>query len=355
MADETVKIQQSKKPDPAVKLPKQLQDQVAAVEAMMTKPAEIQQADGSKVQETPPQPTNPTPVVPEVGTLPTPAAPPASVSPPEGTPEPDQAVRSLQGRLEAERRNNQALTDRLANLENMLATMRVQGQGEPQPTAPTYEKLITDQEEQDYGKEMLDVVGRKAKEVYSPELHALGQRIKQLEGRLESVGTVMQRTSEEKVYDRLTDELPDWEQINVSPEFKGWLSHVDPFSGLPRQAMLTDAFSRHDADRVVRFFKGFVTEVTGTPDTPQAVRQAAPPLANGQASEQSPTLMDYAAPGRARSAPQSELPPEKPVYSQAQIAKFYADMRTGKWRGREADAAAIERDIFQAQHEGRIQ
>jgi hypothetical protein len=49
------------------------------------------------------------------------------------------------------------------------------------------------------------------------------------------------------------------------------------------------------------------------------------------------------------------LPPDKPVYTQAQIAKFSDDERRGLWRGRETDAAAIWQDIFRAQHEGRIQ
>ena len=78
----------------------------------------------------------------------------------------------------------------------------------------------------------------------------------------------------------------------------------------------------------------------------------APPLANGNGSGK-PSLQDFAAPGRARSAPQ-HLPPDKPVYTTAWIAKFTADKRTGKYRGREADAEAIEQDIYQAQHEGRI-
>jgi hypothetical protein len=49
------------------------------------------------------------------------------------------------------------------------------------------------------------------------------------------------------------------------------------------------------------------------------------------------------------------LPPDKPVYTHAWIAKFMDDKRVGKFRGREAEAEAIERDIYQAQHEGRIQ
>jgi hypothetical protein len=77
------------------------------------------------------------------------------------------------------------------------------------------------------------------------------------------------------------------------------------------------------------------------------------PPGDGQATAAS-ILEDFAAPGRARSAPQT-TPPEKPFYSQASIAKFYADKLAGKFRGREAEVAQVEADIFQAQHEGRIQ
>ena len=118
--------------------------------------------------------------------------------------------------------------------------------------------------------------------------------------------------------------------------------------------MLKEAFSRHEAGRVVSFFQGFLTEAAGPPhelpaQDPQ--RPLYPPSGNGSGK---PSLEQFAAPGRARSAPQ-ELPPDKPVYTHAWIAQFMADKRTGKYRGREADAEAIERDIFQAQHEGRIQ
>jgi hypothetical protein len=118
--------------------------------------------------------------------------------------------------------------------------------------------------------------------------------------------------------------------------------------------MLQEAFARHEAGRVVNFFRGFLTEATGTPpNDSRQPGQSAPPLANGNASGK-PSLEQFAAPGRARSAPQ-QLPPDKPVYTHAWIAQFMADKRTGKYRGRETDADAIERDIYQAQHEGRIQ
>jgi len=42
------------------------------------------------------------------------------------------------------------------------------------------------------------------------------------------------------------------------------------------------------------------------------------------------------------------------MYTQAQIARFSDDKRKGLYRGREAEVEAIERDIYQAQHEGRL-
>lgn len=266
----------------------------------------------------------------------------------------EQRFKSLAGRHEQSQRNNQALADRIGELENLVASMRASGKdgGMPQTTQPVqYQKLLTPEEETDYGQEMLSVVGKKAREELTPEVETLKQRLDRLEGRVEGVGTVMQRTEQQKMYDNLASTVPNWQQINVDAGFKDWLQVPDPYSGRKRYDMLMDAFTRQDTPRVIQFFKGFA-EVTGTPTQAESPRNAAPPLNNG--SGQRPSLADYAAPGRARSGLQ-ELPPDKPVYTNAQIARFYADMRVGKWKGREADAAAIEQDIFQAQHEGRIQ
>ncbi len=331
-------VVETRTPDNTVQLPKQLRDQMAA--------ADRQRQEMSA-------PTTPTPAPEAAPPATQPAATPAATAAPEE--DADQRFRSLQGRLEAERRNNQALMERLANMEGLVATLQVQGKGPaPEPVTPKFEPLITEQERTDYGEEMLDVVARRARETYMPDFNQLQNKIEQLETRLASVGNVMEKSAEEKVWDALTEKIPDWEEVNNSEEFKSWLRNLDPYSGQQKIVLLQDAFRRHDANRVVAFFQGYL-EASGLPQTPQGNGTSAPPLAgNGQASEK-PSLMDYAAPGRARSAPQSELPPEKPVYSQAQIAKFYADMRTGKYKGREADAAAIESDIFRAQHEGRIQ
>jgi len=333
-----------------VSLPKQLRDQIAAAQAIRD------QASGS-----------------DGGTA-APGGAQDAISPSAGTPQPgapenapvaspvaeedqswEQRYRSLQGRLDQERRDKQTIIERMNDLETLIETMRAQGSAATNANVqpPTYQKLLTPEEETDYGEEMLSVVGRRAREELVPEIETVKQRLDRIEGRVEGVGNVMARSAQERMYDGLNQQVPNWGQINVDQGFKDWLSLSDPYSGRKRHDMLMEAFSRHDTSRVVQFFKGFA-EVTGIPTNATSPGNAAPPLpGNGQASGK-PSLESFAAPGRARSG-QDFVSPDKPVYTPALIARFYADRRMGKWRGREADAEAIERDIFQAQHEGRIQ
>jgi hypothetical protein len=319
-------------------LPEQLRRQIAEAETLRT---EL----GSQQPQAPSS---------EPAATPQPAPPPSGQPPAEDEQSWEQRYKSLHGRFENERRSNQAMADRLQQLENTISTLEVRGTQAPEPAPAPPTKLITEQEVNDYGQELLDVVGRRAREEISPEFEQLAARLNRLESGQQAVGQVIDRTQKQTVYQALAERIPEWRDINRDENFKAWLAQPDPFSGRRRHDMLTEAFDRHESGRVVTFFEGFLTEATGTPPSPPSPGTAAPPLAvNGNGSGR-PSLEDFAAPGRARSAPQS-LPPDKPIYTAAWIAKFSADKRRGLYRGREADAEAIERDIYLAQHEGRIQ
>jgi hypothetical protein len=316
------------------KLPKQIQDQVDVVNAALT--------------AAPEQPEEPEGGEPEYE---------EGDQQPEGEPselQPDsweQRARSAAGRLEQALASNQQLARRVSELEDQMAGKKLKAEpAEP----PPYQKqpLIKEEELNDYGQEFFDVVGRKAREEISPELYQFGERLKRLEGRQEVVTQVIDKTQKHGVYDQLYNEVPQWKEINHHPQFKQWLGQLDPYSGRPLAEMLSEAMARHDGNRVVNFFRGFA-EAAGLPLNSSNGPDAAPPLSNGNGSGR-PSLEDYAAPGRARSAPQN-LPPEKPVYTVAQIRELSDQKRRGLWRGREAELENIERDIFAAQHEGRIQ
>jgi len=269
----------------------------------------------------------------------------------------EQRYNSLKGRFETNQRNYQAQNERIGQLENLIATLKIKGAEEPGQELPQPKqrpKLVTEDEERDYGAELLTVVGKKAREEVMPEFEQLAERLKRLESGQQAVGQIIDRTQTQTVYQTLAEHIPDWQAINQAPEFKHWVAQPDPYSGRSRKEMLLEAFDRHESGRVVAFFRGFLTEATGTPPTSSSPGSSAPPLAGTGNGSGKPSLEEFAAPGRARSAPQ-QLPPDKPIYTSASIAKFMADKRTGKYRGREADAEAIERDIYAAQHEGRIQ
>ena len=330
----------------APKLPKQLQDQVDQVNAAMAPQLEEQQQQQPDEQQ------------PDDGQQPDEQEFDDGQQPQEGQPTPElqpdsweQRARSAQGRIEQMLTNNQQLARRVSELEDQLSGKKLTAKPE-EPAPYAKQPLIKPEEVNDYGEEFFDVVGRKAREEFSPELYQLGQRLQRLEGQQQTVTQVIDRTQKSSVYDMLYDEVPQWKEINYHPAFKQWLGQLDAYSGRPLGEMLSEAMARHDGPRVVNFFRGFA-EAAGLPLNPSSPSAEAPPLANGNGSGQ-PSLEDFAAPGRARSAPQV-LPPDKPIYTTAQIARLSEDKRRGLWRGREAELEAIERDIFAAQHEGRIQ
>jgi NADPH-dependent glutamate synthase beta subunit-like oxidoreductase len=59
------------------------------------------------------------------------------------------------------------------------------------------------------------------------------------------------------------------------------------------------------------------------------------------------------APGRGKAGqPQQRSQPK--VWNDVDIRKFYSDLRRGVYRGREAEADAIDADIIRANAEGRV-
>lgn len=337
--------------DQQSKLPQQLRDQITAADAIRADMG--REPPESDPPAEPPSPPPPPPAQP----TPPPAAAPAGSPPPQEGETLEQRYRSTAGRLEQALRLNEQMNERMQWLESQMATMRAQGAqppAEPPATPPPRQRLVTDEEVQDFGEDLLNVVGKRARDEYAPEFEELASRLRRLEGRVEGASSVIERTQVQEVYHTLDQAVPNWRELNRSEEFKMWLQQLDYFSGRRRYDLLQEAFAGHEAPRVVAFFQGFLSEAASPPQNPQARTPSAPPLPGNGNGSGKPSLESFAAPGRARSAPQ-ELPPDKPVYTSAWIAKFMADKRTGKYRGREADADAIERDIYQAQHEGRIQ
>jgi len=208
--------------------------------------------------------------------------------------------------------------------------------------APEPQRLIPKEVEDQYGAEFIELMRSAAKEALGPELERVTRENNQLKERL-NVSNVQNLWA---TMDRI---MPKWRQVNQSEEFKQWVGLRDPLSGAIRGDLLNAAFRAGNAERVMAFFRGFDPNIEAAPSP--AGSTTAPPTAHAPGPVSLETL---AAPGRARSAPASDVAAEKPVFTPADISRFYNDKSRGGWLGREQEADRIERAIFLAQREGRV-
>jgi len=278
--------------------------------------------------------------------------PPAPPQPPPAPPQQDDQLRMVQGRLDAEREANQNMRGQIASLERMVRELQEQRrQPPPETPAPSpHQRLVTPEEEEDYGEELLAVMGKRARDEVAGEINALKEEIRGLKGQLGQVGTRVAQRDTNDLFAELHRQIPGWIDQNSDPEFIGWLQQAEPFSGIRRHDLLTKAFELQDAPRVIKFFQGYLDEAAATGQRPPTtLTPSSVNPTNGKVP-----LETFAAPGRAAPAPASAPPGQKPTYTRAQIAQFFTDKAAGKWRGREAEAAQHEADIFRAGPEGRV-
>jgi hypothetical protein len=80
--------------------------------------------------------------------------------------------------------------------------------------------------------------------------------------------------------------------------------------------------------------------------------------ATAQSTDRAPAakseLEKQVSPGRSRNTG-TPAPNKGRVWTPQTIAKFYNDVREGRYMGKEQERDRLERDIFVAQREGRIQ
>jgi len=299
--------------------------------------------------ETPPQPEAP-------------ATPPAVAQPVEDEASWERRFKSLQGRMETDARRSRemvtTLSQRLEQLEQENRTLRsVQPVELEQPNGHS---SLTEQEIADYGPEFVDVMRRVVADATGP----LNAEIQNLRGQLGHVQAETGNAFLSRMNSTLNASVPNWAELNKNPRFIEWSQLPDIFSGAIRKVLMQEAWNSGDPHRVAAFFHAYLAEEAAT--NPQRVaeqRQMPPsrmvvsdtpvvPPINPPTPGTPFDLSVLAAPGRAHSA--GGAPAEKPVYTSADITKFYTDVAAGRWRGREREQYAIDQDIMLAQREGRI-
>lgn len=276
-----------------------------------------------------------------------------SPSPPGGGEDFKHKYEVLQGKYNSEiselKLQIAGLQERNSVLEQLLAKFS------QQPSAPEPGKKSNDtdpkakgktyvkpEDIEEYGRDMLDVVRRAAREEIEPELEALRAENAQLKQQLGRTTETVAENARERMLAQLAREVPDWENVNTSPTFLAWLEDVDVFSGLKRREALIRAYNANDAFRVIGIFKAFKREDSATDPASRA------PGRTPQVSKE--TLV---APGKPQSGAGTEAPgSNKRMWSQQEIADFYDRKRRGKIPATEAETT--EREIAAAIREGRV-
>ena len=262
-----------------------------------------------------------------------------------------QKYRTLQGMYNAEvprlHSQNKELSGRVQQMEQLLATLSAQSNA-PRNAEVTSDPLITDRDQEEYG-ESLDVMRRVTREELIPvaqKMAQLDRLIQQLQiNVVPQVNNLTQRqavNTEQQFWTELTSYIPNWRDINNTPDFQSWLLEIDPLTCISRQTILEDAQRNTDVRRVANFFRSWM-ELTGQANVAQDTNRRA------TASE----LERQVTPGRSRNtgAPSNS---NAKSYSPDDIKTFFNDVRQGKYKGREAERDRTERDIFAAQRENRI-
>jgi len=256
---------------------------------------------------------------------------------------------TLQGIHTAQMRQKQAdieaLNDRVRGMEQLLANpvyaAKPAGQENSQP-------LVTEAEIEEYGSETVDMLRRVSRE----ETRVLAAKVDNIEAavrqfmnnvntsvvpQMQQVARSQTQSQDQSFKNELSTMVPNWKSINDNNGFKSWLLAVDPMMGVTRQSALEAAHKQFDTSRVASFFTTWAA-LNGTDTNVDALADKSQKAAGSELERQ-------IAPGRSRSAAAPSNDQAK-VYTPEDIAKFYDDVRKGKYTSRKDERAAIERDIF---------
>lgn len=310
-------------------LPRQVQEAADKAEAIYKEIYE-QQPEQEAQPETPPEAPPSEPVVTEEASAEAQGEPQET----EGSQEPvgiqqdtkdwEHLYKVLSGKYSSEvprvAAENRELKESIRQLEdkvNRLSTTQ----------SNSKESLVRQDEIDEYGQPLIDVIRRAARE----ELSAKDAELDELKARMETFDSKVTRNVEVDFYEDLGRRSPEWVAINDDQNFHKWLEGYDELTGQRRQDLLSKAEADRDARRVSNFFSAYIK-------TNQSLAATANRSLESQVVPQTKT--------------HNESPPAKRVWTRGEIQTFYARMRTGDISG--ADAVAIEADIQAAAVEGRV-
>lgn len=230
----------------------------------------------------------------------------------------EQRFRTLQGMIRAK-------DEEIKRLELLLSQM-AEAHKPDTPSAPAQDSFDDTEDRQEFGSEFVDMVYR----AIDRKIAKLQERLGTTERVAKEAAVVTQQTQQERFFAALAQRVPDWREIDSSPEFIEWLQ-----SSRARVTLVKEGMANFDVDAIADIFEQYKA-LTGKGQT----QATAEPARN---------LERKVAPSRGKS-PTPPASTEKRVWTRSEIAQVFRDRR--KYSQKEFDA--LQREIFSAQREGRV-
>ena len=329
-------------------IPKQVQrdlDEVAEYERQLTAPTD-------PAVETSPASTEPSltaPAEPKLAVVPEPTvAMPTQLSDRDLLALSEQKYRTLEGKYNAEVPRLHAQVKDLG-FQVQTLTQAVEQAKQPQTPTPTQtaqERLVTAEDEESFGKDLIDVQRRVALEAIRDHVEPLkveitkrDERIVQLEQTLQKTGGEVATMSFEQ---KLSMQVPDFTQINVDPKWIAFLDEVDPYTNEPRRHYAEFVYSNGDVDKLKRIVDFYRTQA-GQPTPQSEVRQ-----------QRQTELERQVTPSRT-TTPATTVPTQNTrVYTEAEMNQQFNAVRQLNIAGKYEEAAKLEADLSEAYMQGRV-
>ena len=249
---------------------------------------------------------------------------------------------TLKGKYDAEvPRLHADLREMKAQMQQLIADKAAaEAKAQTAQPAQVQPSLITEQDKEAFGPDLIDLIERATKSQvaeFQARESKLVNEIKELKSQLGSVTERQVVSDKDRFLMGLSQQVPDWEALNVDQGFLNWLQQVDPIYRLPRQAALNSAYEAFDVAGVAAIFNAYKQLLTPAKTTKQPNQELQRQVAPTRSRASSPTAADVQ---------------NNKIYSQAEIEQFYNDWRRGYIDNDEA--AKMEKEIHAAITQGRV-
>jgi len=247
----------------------------------------------------------------------------------------DREVPKLRGELDTAHTAVDEVNSKMAALQEKIEQL----ESKPEVTAPA-PVVFTDEEREQYGDGYINMMEKVAEQSNTElvktlmDVQAELASLKQGQKQVKEHAVV---SDEQRFFSGMNERVgSDWEKTNTNPEFLKFLDEEVPYSGKTRLDFLREARKNLDLEQVSGIFNDF--KATST---------------NGESQDDVPSIPEELISPNSKGGGKPPAP-ELRVYTSQEVTDFYTDKTKGRYKGKEEEARAIEKDIIAAGQQGRI-